>query len=74
MEDKMSKNKHKEDNRNIYKLGEANKTMKTTLDIPDNINKMLKYEKLKRNNGTIKDTIIDILNEYYLEWSKQNGK
>jgi len=37
--------------------------MKIQLDIPLEINKFIKIEKVKRNKSNIQETIIEILNE-----------
>lgn len=37
--------------------------MKIQVDIPDNLNKELKIEKVKRNNKNLQETIIELLKE-----------
>lgn len=44
--------------------------MKLQVDIPKEINKKLKIEKIKRENKTLQETLIEILKEYFNENKK----
>lgn len=57
--------KQKGINRKIYIQESTKKYMQTHLDIPEYINRKIKYEKLERNLSTIQETVIAILNEYF---------